>query len=76
MDLEFSEEQTLLADAVNGYLTGAYDLEARRRAVASEAGWRPEVWKALAEDLGVLLPAPVRRITSEDGRGGTAPTPP
>ena len=54
MDFEFSEEQTLLADAVNGYLTGAYDLEARRRAVASEAGWRPEVWKALAEDLGVL----------------------
>jgi len=54
MDLDFSEEQTLLADAVNGYLTGAYDLDARRRAVASEAGWRPEVWKALAEDLGVL----------------------
>ena len=54
MDLDFSEEQTLLADAVNGYLAAAYDLEARRRAVASEAGWRPEVWKALAEDLGVL----------------------
>ncbi|MGA0543864.1 acyl-CoA dehydrogenase family protein [Brevundimonas sp. VNH65] len=54
MDFEFSEEQTLLADAVNGYLTGAYDLEARRRAVASDAGWRPEVWKALAEELGVL----------------------
>lgn len=54
MDLDFSEEQTLLADAVNGYLAGAYDLEARRRAVASKAGWRPEVWKALAEDLGVL----------------------
>lgn len=54
MDLDFSEEQTLLADAVNGYLTGAYDLDTRRGAVASEAGWRPEVWKALAEELGVL----------------------
>lgn len=54
MDLDFSEEQTLLADAVNGYLTGVYDLDARRGAVTSEAGWRPEVWKALAEDLGVL----------------------
>jgi hypothetical protein len=54
MDFDFTEEQTLLADAVGGYLDGAYDLEARRKAVASDAGWRPEVWKALAEDLGVL----------------------
>lgn len=54
MDFDFSEEQTLLADAVGGYLDGVYDLDARRRAVASDAGWRPGVWKALAEDLGVL----------------------
>ncbi|MBU2031231.1 MAG: acyl-CoA dehydrogenase family protein [Alphaproteobacteria bacterium] len=54
MDFSFSEEQTLLNDAVSGYLKSVYDLDSRNKAVRSEAGWRPEVWKALAEDIGVL----------------------
>jgi alkylation response protein AidB-like acyl-CoA dehydrogenase len=54
MDFSFTEEQTLLRDTVAAYLADTYDFEKRRVAVASQAGWRPEVWKALAEDLGIL----------------------
>jgi alkylation response protein AidB-like acyl-CoA dehydrogenase len=54
MDFSFTEEQTLLRDTVASYLADHYDFEARRAAVKSAAGWRPEVWKAFAEELGIL----------------------
>ena len=54
MDFSFNEEQRLLRDTVAGFLRDRYDAEARRAAVASEAGWRPEVWRAFAEELGIL----------------------
>jgi alkylation response protein AidB-like acyl-CoA dehydrogenase len=54
MDFSFTEEQTLLRDTVAAYLADNYDFEKRRAAVNSPAGWRPEVWKALADDLGIL----------------------
>jgi hypothetical protein len=54
MDFSFTEEQTLLRDTVGAYLADNYDFDKRRAAVASLSGWRPEVWKALAEDLGIL----------------------
>ena len=54
MDFSFTEEQTLLRDTVAAWLGDTYDFEKRRAAIASAAGWRPELWKALAQDLGVL----------------------
>ena len=54
MDFSFTEEQTLLRDTVAAWLADTYDFEKRRAAIASPAGWRPELWKALAQDLGVL----------------------
>src|SRR5215469_12132002 len=54
MDFSFTEEQTLLRDSLSAFLADTYDFDKRRAAVASPAGWRPEVWKALAEDLGIL----------------------
>ena len=54
MDFSFTEEQTLLRDTVASWLADTYDFEKRRAAIASAAGWRPELWKALAQDLGVL----------------------
>ena len=44
----------MLRDSVAGYLGRSYDFEARRAAAESEAGWRPQVWRAFAEDLGIL----------------------
>ncbi len=54
MDFSFSEEQRLLRDSLQGFLRNTYDADSRRKAVASEAGWRPEIWRALAQDVGVL----------------------
>jgi alkylation response protein AidB-like acyl-CoA dehydrogenase len=39
----------LLADSVRRFLAKDYDFEARRKIVASDAGWSPAAWKTLAE---------------------------
>ena len=54
MDFSFTEEQTLLRDSVSAYLADHYDFDKRRAAIKSASGWRPQVWKAFAEDLGIL----------------------
>ena len=54
MDFNFSEDQTMLRDSVARYLQNEYDFETRRKTTKSESGWRPEVWKAFAEELGIL----------------------
>jgi len=54
VDFSFTEEQSMLRDTVASYLQDKYDFEARRAAIKSESGWRPEVWKAFAEELGIL----------------------
>jgi pimeloyl-CoA dehydrogenase small subunit len=54
MDFSFTEEQSMLRDTVASYLQDKYDFETRRKIVASEAGWRPDYWKAFAEELGIL----------------------
>jgi alkylation response protein AidB-like acyl-CoA dehydrogenase len=69
MDFNFTEEQTMLRDMVTAYLADNYDFETRRKVVASGSGFRPQVWKAFAEELGLLGAA-----FSEDhgGLGGGA----
>jgi alkylation response protein AidB-like acyl-CoA dehydrogenase len=54
VDFSFTEEQSMLRDTVASYLQDKYDFESRRAAIKSESGWRPEVWKAFAEELGIL----------------------
>jgi alkylation response protein AidB-like acyl-CoA dehydrogenase len=54
MNLSLTEEQSMLRDSLASYLADHYDFDKRRAAVRSEAGWRPEVWKAFANDLGIL----------------------
>ena len=69
MDFSFTEEQSMLRDTLASYLADTYDFDKRRAALKTEAGWRPEVWKAFAEELGILGAA-----FSEDqgGLGGGA----
>ena len=54
------------------YLADTYDFDKRKAAIASPDGWRPEVWKAFANDLGILGAS-----FSEDlgGLGGDATRP-
>jgi alkylation response protein AidB-like acyl-CoA dehydrogenase len=54
MDFSFTEEQTMLRDTVASYLADHYSFDARRAAIGSAAGWRPDVWKAFATELGIL----------------------
>jgi alkylation response protein AidB-like acyl-CoA dehydrogenase len=54
MNFSFTEEQTLLRDSLAAYLADHYAFEQRRTAIRDEPGWRPEVWRAFAEDLGIL----------------------
>jgi alkylation response protein AidB-like acyl-CoA dehydrogenase len=69
MDFSFTEEQSMLRDTLASYLADTYDFDKRRAALKTEGGWRPEVWKAFAEELGILGAA-----FSEDqgGLGGGA----
>jgi alkylation response protein AidB-like acyl-CoA dehydrogenase len=54
MNFSFTEEQTLLRDSLASYLADHYAFEQRRAALKGPGGWRPEVWKAFANDLGIL----------------------
>ncbi|MEO1730096.1 MAG: acyl-CoA dehydrogenase [Pseudomonadota bacterium] len=53
MDFNFTEEQDMVRDGLSRMVREQYDWETRMAAIASEAGWRPEVWAQLAE-LGIL----------------------
>jgi pimeloyl-CoA dehydrogenase small subunit len=54
MDFSFTEEQSMLRDTVASYLADNYTFEQRRAVVNKEPGWNPAVWKAFAEELGIL----------------------
>ena len=54
MDFSFTDEQTMLRDTIASYLADRYDFDTRRTAIKSASGWRPEVWKAFADELGIL----------------------
>ena len=54
MDFGLSKEQELLRDSVTKFLAGRYDLAQSRKVATTGDGWQPEVWRAFAEDLGIL----------------------
>ncbi|MFF0241908.1 acyl-CoA dehydrogenase family protein [Rhodococcus pyridinivorans] len=54
MDFGLSKEQELLRDSVTKFLAGRYGLAQSRKVATTGEGWQPEVWRAFAEDLGIL----------------------
>lgn len=54
MDFNLTDEQQLLRDGITKYLASRYDLEASRTAAKTGAGWQPDIWRALANELGIL----------------------
>jgi alkylation response protein AidB-like acyl-CoA dehydrogenase len=58
MDFNTTDEQTMLRDTVARYLADTYGFDARMKTVHGFAdggkGWNPAVWKAFAEELGIL----------------------
>jgi hypothetical protein len=54
LDFNFTDEQSMLRDTVASYLADHYSFDQRRARLAKEPGWSPQVWKAFAEELGIL----------------------
>ncbi len=54
MDFNTTDEQGMLRDTVARYLSDTYSFDARMKTVHGGAGWNPGVWKAFAEELGIL----------------------
>ena len=68
MDFELNEEQLLLADSVRKYLASAYDFEARKKVIASPAGFSQPAWAMLSEMGLTAIPF----ATNAGGFGGGA----
>jgi alkylation response protein AidB-like acyl-CoA dehydrogenase len=56
MDLTLSDEQRLLRESVDRFITETYDADHRRRAAGDPLGFSPEIWKQFAELGWLALP--------------------
>ena len=68
MDFNLSHEQQLLREGLTKFLVTRYGLEKSRSAAKTGAGWQPDIWRAFADErglLGAVLPEDVGGI----GRG-------
>ncbi|WP_077032909.1 acyl-CoA dehydrogenase family protein [Pelomonas sp. KK5] len=54
MDFNFTSEQVLLRDSLRAFLADCCPLEARHEAARQGPGWRPELWRRLGTELGIL----------------------
>lgn len=54
MDFTLTPEQQLLRDSLTKFLDTRYDLKTSRDVAKIGDGWQPEIWRAFAEDLGVI----------------------
>ncbi|MGE2730994.1 acyl-CoA dehydrogenase family protein [Mycolicibacterium vaccae] len=54
MDFKLTDEQELLRSGLTKFLATRYDLETSRAAAKIGKGWQPDIWRAFAEELGIL----------------------
>ena len=54
MDFTLNDEQELLRNGLSRFLATRYDLEKSRSAAKTGAGWQPDIWRAFADELGIL----------------------
>lgn len=54
LQYHLTEEQIQIRDVITAFLSDHYDHDARTKIVASPERWSPEIWRAFAEDLGIL----------------------
>ncbi len=54
MDFLFTDDQRQLRDALRGYLARNNGFSVRTANARSAAGWSESLWRALADDLGIL----------------------
>lgn len=63
MDFTYTETQDMIRDTLGRFLADSYDFEKRQKLITGELGRDPAIWKALAQDLGMLGAA----FTEEQG---------
>ncbi len=51
---DLTDEQRMLREGLTKFLERHYDLATSRAAVKTGPGWQPEVWRAFADDLGLI----------------------
>lgn len=54
MDKAFTTEQAMLRDSLRNYLSTRQDFAGRMAAVSAEPGYRPDLWRYLARDMGLM----------------------
>lgn len=69
MDFTLNEEQELLRDGLARFLGSRYDLAKSRSAAKTGQGWQPDIWRAFADELGILGAA----LPEECGGAGGGP---
>ncbi|MCV7424802.1 acyl-CoA dehydrogenase family protein [Mycobacterium yunnanensis] len=67
MDLRHSDEREMLRSGLDKFLASRYELERSRAATKTGTGWQPDVWRAFAEDLGILGAALPERVGGSGG---------
>ncbi len=54
MDFRLSDEQEMLRNGITKFLATRYQLQRSRAAAKTGAGWQPDIWRAFADELGIL----------------------
>src|SRR5690606_5204238 len=54
MDFTYPETQDMIRDTLARFMGDTYVFETRQKFIASEAGPDPGIWRAIAQDLGML----------------------
>jgi alkylation response protein AidB-like acyl-CoA dehydrogenase len=54
MDFRLSDEQEMLRKGLAKFLATRYGLDRSRAAAKTGAGWQPDIWRAFADELGIL----------------------
>lgn len=67
MDFSLNNEQTLLRNSLSAFLRDSYPFSSRMAASKSANGWRPDIWKALGKELGILGAAFPEDVGGSDG---------
>lgn len=67
MDFTLNDEQDLLRDGLAKFLSSRYGLESSRAAAKLGPGWQPAIWRAFADELGILGAALPERVGGSGG---------
>jgi alkylation response protein AidB-like acyl-CoA dehydrogenase len=67
MDFRLSDEQEMLRNGLDKFLATRYDLDRSRSAAKTGPGWQPDMWRAFADDLGILGAALPERVGGSGG---------